>query len=103
MHRRVRQDGGGWKWPNMPELPRAVAHPWYSEHMQTGYQTGFLGPSVNLPTSESPTVALDYIHYSVVFRTDRRLASVSAVNIDGSRLLEIERKKDIWLLDSRVP
>ena len=71
--------------------------------MRTGYQAEFLGPRVHLPTSASPTTALDYVHYSVAFRPDRRLACISAVNIDGNRLLEIERTKDVWLLDPRVP
>ena len=55
------------------------------------------------PTAAAPTVQLDYLHFSVTFRPDRRLAAVTAVNIHGGLLIEIERTRDVWLLDPRVP
>lgn len=38
-----------------------------------------------------------------MFRPDRRLVAVSAVNIHGGLLRDIERKRDVWILDPRVP
>jgi len=68
-----------------------------------GYDDEFLGLPAPTPTATVPTVQLDYLHFSVAFRTDRRLAAVTAVNIHGGLLIEIERTRDVWLLDPRIP
>ena len=67
-----------------------------------GYDVEFLGLPAPAPTVAVPTIQLDYLHFSVAFRPDRRLAAVTAVNIHGV-LIEIERTRDDWLLDPRVP
>ena len=71
--------------------------------MSTGYDTHFLGLSLPLPATAAGAVQLDYPHFSVLFRPDRRLAAVSAVNIHGALLRDIERTRDIWILDPRIP
>src|SRR5664279_5502664 len=68
-----------------------------------GYDVEFLGLPAPAPTVAVPTIQLDYLHFSVAFRPDRRLAAVTAVNIQGGLLIEIERTRDVWVLDPRVP
>lgn len=70
-----------------------------------GYDRQFLGLPIPLPTPTGgvPTVVLDYTHFSVVHRPDRRLAAVSAVNIHGQLLIDVQRNRDVWLLDPRLP
>jgi endonuclease G len=47
-------------------------------------------------------VSLDYLHFTVVLDTVRRLARVTGVNVDGSALVEVERD-DPWQFDERIP
>jgi endonuclease G, mitochondrial len=70
---------------------------------RTGYDPSFLGPLVPLPTvsTDSPTVLLPYLHYSVLFRPDRKLAALTALALHG-QLLHIVPRKDRWLLDPRL-
>lgn len=75
-----------------------------------GYDPGFLAAPVPLPApvaadgEDAPaTVALDYVHFTVVLRPDRRLAAATAVNIDGAQLLDLVREDDRWRNDRRVP
>jgi endonuclease G len=53
-------------------------------------------------TDSAATVLLRYLHYSVVFRPDRRFAALTALDLDGARLQQFERT-DRWLLDPRLP
>lgn len=71
--------------------------------MRIGYDPDFLGLRVPLPGSAVATTALDYPHFSVAFRPDRRLAAVSGVNIHGGLLRDIETQCDVWILDPRIP
>ena len=69
----------------------------------SGYDPHFLELPVALP---GPTAArtlrlLTYTHFSVLLDPVRRLALATGVNIDGDRLLDLERGDD-WHLDSRV-
>jgi endonuclease G len=52
-------------------------------------------------TTALPTVLLPYLHYSVVFRPDRRFAALTALDLDG-RLLKSLPRTDRWLLDPRL-
>jgi endonuclease G len=69
-----------------------------------GYDLDFL--PIPLPLPEAPAdarpVRLDYLHFTVLMDTDRRLAALTAVNIDGGRLVDVERSDD-WHLDPRLP
>lgn len=70
-----------------------------------GYDEGFLGIGVPLPTAgdeAGDAVRLDYVHFSVVLDRQRRLARVTAVNIDGAALVDVPRGDD-WRLDHRIP
>jgi endonuclease G len=70
---------------------------------RTGYDPSFLGPAVPVPalTSGAATVLLPYLHYSVLFRPDRRFAALTALDLDGARLQSLART-DKWLLDPRL-
>jgi len=70
---------------------------------RAGYDPSFLGVPVPMPTLASPvpTVELRYLHYSVLFRPDRRFAAVTALAMDGARLLQVDRTDD-WGLDPRL-
>jgi endonuclease G len=68
----------------------------------TGYDAAFLAVALPLPASAQPTRRLDYTHFSVLLDADRRLAAATAVNIDGSALVDLGRGDD-WHLDDRVP
>lgn len=70
-----------------------------------GYDERFLGPTVALPVPTDPaieTIILPYTHFSVVFRPDRRLATSTAVLIDGQKLIDADRD-DNWRFDPRLP
>jgi len=71
---------------------------------QLGYDPNFLGLPVPLPTAVGgATIALDYVHFTVLLNPDRRLSAVTAVNLHGGLLIEIERKRDTWFIDKRAP
>jgi len=67
-----------------------------------GYDPLFLGPEVALPASPQPSSVLAYPRFSVALDIARRLARVTAVNIDGATLRDVPRTGD-WRLDPRAP
>src|SRR3954454_2080179 len=71
---------------------------------RTGYDPAFLGPGVPMPgvTTDAATVLLPYLHYSVLFRPDRKFAALTALDLDGATLQNFART-DSWQLDPRVP
>src|SRR3954454_3319399 len=71
---------------------------------RTGYDPAFLGPGVPMPgvTTDAATALLPYLHYSVLFRPDRKFAAVTALDLDGASLQNIVRT-DKWLFDPRLP
>lgn len=82
---------------------------------RTGYREDFLDFAVPLPepigarardvlpVPGSRDNRLDYTHFSVVMSRSRRIALLTAVNIDGKRSVSIERSRDRWSLDARIP
>src|SRR5215212_3867591 len=70
---------------------------------RTGYDPLFLGPGVPMPAvrTDAATVRLPYLHYTVVFRPDRRFAALTALDLDGARLKSLDRA-DSWQLDPRL-
>ena len=70
---------------------------------RAGYDPAFLGVDLPMPalTTPEPTVELPYLHYSILFRPDRRLAAVTALAVDGARLRQVDRADD-WDLDPRL-
>lgn len=73
--------------------------------MAEGYDPGFIGTPLPLPSSATPAeqlARLPYANFSVILRRDRRLAELTAVNIDGAALVDLARGDD-WHLDDRVP
>jgi endonuclease G len=82
-----------------------------------GYDPNFLGFSAPLPKltpaikSQAATVSgtssteLKYYHYSVIMNAKRRMAFVSAVNIDASPKFKHKREggAEVWQRDRRIP
>lgn len=80
----------------------------------TGFNPEFLGVTIPLPTPcheladdvapllDGCGTALDYTHYSVMVSKSRKLAIVSAVNIDGNSTQSISRGTDRWFFDPRM-
>ena len=65
------------------------------------FDEDFLGPTTPMP-SRPGLIELPYMHFTVSMDPNRRLAAVTAVNIDGSRLRAVARG-DNWRLDDRLP
>ena len=87
----------------MTDLSAAAAPTAQDLENRTGYDPSFLGPVVPLPTVSTAraTTLLHYLHYSVVFRPDRRFAALTALDLDG-KLLQSLPRTDNWLLDPRL-
>jgi DNA/RNA endonuclease G (NUC1)/membrane protein DedA with SNARE-associated domain len=69
-----------------------------------GYDDGFLDVALRMPVprGDGELAVLSYLRFSVILDTRRRLAAVTAVNIDGGSLQDVPRTGD-WDLDPRVP
>jgi len=71
---------------------------------RAGYDPGFLGPAVAVPTLPGvKTALLPYTHFSVLMRPDKRLAAVTALMMDGKKLIDLARAGIPWRLDPRIP
>lgn len=55
------------------------------------------------PVGGDKTGRLDYTHFSIIMSGSRRIAMMTAVNIEGQRSVSIERNDDKWFLDGRLP
>lgn len=79
-----------------------------------GYDENFLGQTLELPSLDpslkdkaAPRIddpsrnELEYSNFSIVMNKERRMPFFTAVNIDGSKVKEIERG-DNWLFDARI-
>lgn len=73
-----------------------------SEPAAEGYDPTFLGVAVPLPVPAQPVRELPSTHFTVLLDPARRLAAATAVNVDGSALVDVPRGDD-WHLDPRVP
>lgn len=100
-----------------PDETTAIDPDWSTRE---GYDTNFLGRAVPLPrlsaAQEKHTVVvppeyrkgpkdrfnLHYHHYSLAFHAKRRLAWYSAANIDGDRMVKLDRGRDRWFIDPRI-
>jgi endonuclease G len=70
---------------------------------RAGFDTNFLGVPVPMPTlAGTKTVSLAYTHFSVLMRVDKRLAAVTALGIDGEKLMDLGRAGIQWRLDPRL-
>ena len=70
--------------------------------MTDGYDAGFLATPLPMPKPALDAREVTYPRVSVLLEPQRRLAAVTAVNIDGARLREVPRTGD-WRLDPRIP
>ena len=84
--------------------PMVESHPSTADiGVRNGYDEDFLGTTTEVPVpSDERLTVLDYVHFSVHQDTDRRLAAITAVNIDGTRLRDVVRGDD-WRFDERLP
>ncbi len=58
---------------------------------RTGFDVNFLGLPVPVPALAGvETALLPYTHFSVLMRLDKRLAAVTALGIDGEKLMDLE-------------
>jgi len=69
--------------------------------MADGYDLDFLPAPVPLPLPPGAVRELTYPRFTVLLDPERRLAAVTGVNIDASRLLDLGRSGE-WRLDPRV-
>ncbi len=69
-----------------------------------GYDDGFLGIPLPLPVplGDEALRELAYPRFTVLIAPGRRLAAVTAVNIDGATLRDVPRTGE-WHLDARIP
>jgi endonuclease G len=99
-----------------PSLDEAISiDPDYGS--RAGYDAKFLGAGKNAiplpkfsekknkPAGEpiNQPVTLHYHHFSVMFDPTRKLASCTAVNIDGNTKRNLKRDDDRWISDPRIP
>lgn len=69
-----------------------------------GFDENFLGRRVRIPNLDDvETVLLPYTHFSVLMRPDKRLAAITALGIDGAKLIDLDRSGIDWRLDPRLP
>lgn len=73
--------------------------------VRPGYDPRFLGDDyeIPLPGVTGSAAVLRYNHFTVVMNPARRLAHYSAYNVDGERLVRIERGRDDWAPDPLLP
>ena len=73
--------------------------------VRPGYDPRFLGADheIPLPGVTGSAAVLRYNHFTVVMNPARRLAHYSAYNVDGERLVQIERGVDRWAPDPLLP
>src|SRR3954462_2610558 len=71
---------------------------------RTGCDTASVGPEVPLPalTTDAATVLLPYLHYSVLFRPDRKFAALTGLDLAVAHLQTLVRT-DNWRRDPRLP
>ncbi|PCE16207.1 endonuclease [Microbacterium sp. SZ1] len=69
--------------------------------MADGYDLDFLPTRVPLPRPAGAARELTYPRFTVLLDPERRLAAVTAVNIDGAQLKDLPRSGE-WRLDPRV-
>ena len=97
---------------SMPAAEAAIQpDPDYSD--RPGFDPDFLGVRAPLPTLLPEVkdlaipvgngVELKYYHYSVIMNSERKIAFVSAVNLDAGAPFQLHREgKDRWFFDPRV-
>jgi len=97
---------------------RRARRPVSSGMTATGYDPNFLrGHIIPLPiigpgakrfgaparNRQTDGVEFTYTHFSTIHCADRMLAFVTAVNIDGRKSVPLERGRDKWSYDDRLP
>lgn len=73
----------------------------HDESMTDGYDPDFLGTGLPLPRPAQAVHPLPYPRFTVLLDPARRLAAVTAVNIDGADLRNLPRTGE-WRFDQRI-
>lgn len=82
----------------------------------TGYDAGFLSQRIDLAKIYAPALAkglvapllngsgdeLAYHHFTSVIHAERKFPLITAVNIDGNRLVHPGKRRDTWRRDARI-
>jgi DNA/RNA endonuclease G (NUC1) len=70
---------------------------------RAGFDVNFLGLPVAVPALAGvETALLPYTHFSILMRPDKRLAAVTALGIDGGKLMDLDRSGIQWRPDPRL-
>ncbi|WP_461189151.1 DNA/RNA non-specific endonuclease [Arthrobacter sp. Z4-13] len=70
---------------------------------RAGFDEKFLGVPLPVPAlAGAETVLLPYTHFSVLMRLDKRLAAITALGINGEKLMDLDRSGIKWRLDPRL-
>jgi endonuclease G, mitochondrial len=87
---------------------------WSGLGSRLGYDPAFLSEKLDLDSilgkrkkfaaklEGSDAVAVDYLHFSVIVHAERRFAMLTAVNIDGARLVNPGARNSTWRRDIRL-
>jgi endonuclease G, mitochondrial len=81
-----------------------------------GYDAGFLSQRIDLAKIYAPAIAkglvapllngpgheLAYHHFTSVIHAERKFPLITAVNIDGNRLVHPGKRRDTWRRDARI-
>ena len=102
---------------NKKKAPKSTTSQASMPQNREGYNATFLGNELEIQLSDiykpfltkkliAPNFEgkneLHYTHFSVVMHKARRMAVITAVNIDGNLEVKIPRGSDNWLLDGRM-
>lgn len=95
------------------KLEFTLAPPAVVESAGRGFDTGFLGPEVELPGLDADlsddavavdgSTVIDYTHFSLTQSKQRRLARFVAWNVDGGNLQRLSRDGISFRFDERFP
>ena len=62
---------------------------------RSGFDEQFLGVRVGIPAlARVESILLPYTHFSVLMRLDKRLAAVTALGMDGTRLVDLDLARE---------
>lgn len=79
----------------------------YNDNFFEGWKVKWPSAGVNsadvLPVKGTHNNLLTYTNFSVMMSASRRMAMCVGVNISGKESVQIQRGKDAWYLDGRIP
>jgi DNA/RNA endonuclease G (NUC1) len=67
-----------------------------------GYDPAFLGTNIALPPAIPQDAVLPYPHFTIIMDSERHMARLAAINIDGASLVSVPRTSIPFTYDSRL-